>query len=117
MSARDANLLAIEQVAERLGDLRDRVVFVVGSTAALFITSPVVHEVRATKDVDLVVEVARTAEYCAFADELRAKGFHEDSREGAPMCRWVVAAVTVDIVPARPDVFGPTNRWYASAIQ
>ena len=49
---RDINIRMIIDVAKRLGDLRDKVVFVGGCATGLFITDPAIPEVRATQDVD-----------------------------------------------------------------
>jgi len=54
----DINIRMIIDVAKRLGDLRDKVVFVGGCATGLFITDPAIPEVRATQDVDVIVEVA-----------------------------------------------------------
>ena len=50
-------------VAERLGELRDEVVFLGGATVGLLITDPATTAVRATKDVDVIVEVGSWGEY------------------------------------------------------
>ncbi len=58
-------LLMLETVANALGDdLRKRLVFVGGCTTALFITDEVVLEsVRATDDVDLIVDLVGRAQW------------------------------------------------------
>jgi hypothetical protein len=45
-------------IADALGDLRDNVVFVGGSTAGLLLTDSAAEGIRATKDVDAIVEAA-----------------------------------------------------------
>ncbi|MBI5491245.1 MAG: hypothetical protein HY905_28195, partial [Deltaproteobacteria bacterium] len=40
----------------------------------------------------------------------------EDAREGAPICRWTIDDVTVDVMPAPLDLPGFSNRWYPIAI-
>lgn len=49
----------LENVAKALGpDLRDKFVFVGGCSTALLITDPIIlEEVRATDDVDLIVNL------------------------------------------------------------
>jgi hypothetical protein len=37
--------------------------------------------------------------------------------EGAPVCRWLVDAIKVDVMPTQEDVLGFTNRWYLPAIR
>ena len=47
---RDINIRMIIAVAKRLGNLRDKVVFVGGCATGLFVTDPAIPEVRATQD-------------------------------------------------------------------
>ena len=37
-------------------------------------------------------------------------------RPNAPICRWLVAGVTVDVMPTLPDVLGFSNRWFPLAL-
>lgn len=63
MRADDPNLPQLRQIAEALGDLRDQVVFVGGAVAGLLVTDPLADPVRATRDVDAVVNANRTMFY------------------------------------------------------
>jgi predicted nucleotidyltransferase len=103
-------------VVRRLGDLRDRVVFVGGMVRGLLVTDAGAAPERPTDDVDLIVELASTAAYHRLAVKLRALGFREDSTPGAPICRWIVEGVTVDVMPTKGGVLGFRNRWYGEAI-
>ena len=47
----DPNLPHLRAIAEALGELRERMVFVGGATAGLLVTDPLADSVRATKDV------------------------------------------------------------------
>jgi hypothetical protein len=69
----------LETVAGALGsDLRDRLVFVGGCTTVLFITDDItLEDVRATDDVDLIVDLAGYLEWAQLQDQLRQKGFAE----------------------------------------
>ncbi|WP_367117390.1 hypothetical protein [Mesorhizobium sp.] len=62
----------LKTVAVALGDeLRARLVFVGGCTTALYITDPITLEgVRATDDVDLIVDLAGFAEWAELMDQL-----------------------------------------------
>jgi hypothetical protein len=44
-------------------------------------------------------EVTPLSEYYALSDQLREKGFAEDVGEDAPLCRWVVEDVILDVMP------------------
>ena len=59
MRADDPNLPDLRRIAEALGELREQVVFVGGSVAGLLVTDPLAHSVRATRDVDAVVDANR----------------------------------------------------------
>ncbi|CDZ70717.1 Hypothetical protein NGAL_HAMBI2610_23200 [Neorhizobium galegae bv. orientalis] len=59
-------------------DLRDRLVLVGGCITALFITDPVtLEDVRATDDIDLIVDLAGLAEWDQLLEQLRERGFKE----------------------------------------
>jgi hypothetical protein len=45
-------------------------------------------DVRPTFDVDAIAEITSYAEYDKFSERLKKLGFQEDTREGAPLCRW-----------------------------
>jgi hypothetical protein len=60
----------VRRVAESLGDLRDQVVFLGGAATALLITDSAIPDVRATIDVDLIVEMASRGDYYRFLDAL-----------------------------------------------
>lgn len=55
----DPNLPYLRLIATALGDLRDEVVFVGGAIAGLLISDPLAASVRATRDVDAVVDAGR----------------------------------------------------------
>jgi hypothetical protein len=101
MSAvKDQLLHMLETVAEALGDdLRERLVFVGGCTTALFITDEIVLEsVRATDDVDLIVDLVGHAQWARLQDQLRQKGFAE-SPEDDVICRMRLGDLKVDFMP------------------
>jgi hypothetical protein len=85
INKRDVNLRMILHVARHLGDLRDKVVFVGGCVTGLFLTDPAMPDVRATQDVDVIVEITSRREYYRLEKELRGKGFKQDRQEGAPV--------------------------------
>jgi hypothetical protein len=104
-------------VARHLGDLRDRVVFVGGMIRSLLVTDPAAGGARPTDDVDLIVEVPNTAAYYALSQTLRNQDFREANEERAPLCRWIVEGVRVDVMPVDPAIFGFSNVWYFGAHQ
>jgi hypothetical protein len=102
---------------ENLGELADEMVFVGGCTTGLLITDMGAAEVRATDDVDSIVEVTSYAQYNTFSEKLKKIHFREDTREGAPTCRWVKEDTVLDVMPLDEKVLGFTNKWYKPAIE
>ena len=86
------------QVAKRLGPLREQMVFLGGATVGLFLTDSAAPPARATKDVDVIVEVASTMDYVTrLREALRAQGFSEDTTPGAPLCRGTADDIVRDV--------------------
>ena len=81
------NLEMLRLAVENLGTLADEMVFVGGCTTGLLITDEGAAEVRATDDVDSIVEVTSYGQYNTFAERLKKIDFREDTRKGAPTCR------------------------------
>ncbi len=103
---------ALRYVAERLGSLRDEVVFLGGMVTGLLVTDPGAPVARSTDDIDLIVEVASTLKYqTELRDRLLALGFRE-SAEDDVVCRWRLGEWVVDVMPTAPGVLGFSNRWY-----
>lgn len=106
------NLVALQAVANALGPLRSRVVFVGGSTAGLYNTAPKAPESRFTNDVDCIIEVVPRMAYYDLEEELRALGFRND-QTAAVICRWRLGGLVVDIMPLNEDnILGFSNPWY-----
>lgn len=114
MNPNDPNIALVELVVRRLGELCDRLVFVGGCATGLLVTDAGRPPVRATKDVDLIAEVANVTSYVMLQHELKAKGFTEDMEVS---CRWRVGDLKVDVMPHDEKILGFTNRWYPLAIQ
>lgn len=104
-------------MAEALGDLREQLVFVGGTATALLITDPAAAPVRATQDVDAIVAIASRAEYWKLGEALRARGFAQTLEGGEPLYRWSLGGMKLDLMPAREDVLGFSNRWYEIALR
>jgi hypothetical protein len=111
-----SNIELLKQVAKRLGPLLHEVVFVGGCTTELFITDEAAAEVRPTFDVDVIAEITSYADYATFSERLRALGFREDTSRGAPLCRWLIDEMKLDVMPIEERILGFTNRWYRDAM-
>ncbi|MHB1075883.1 hypothetical protein [Thiobacillus sp.] len=110
-------MLMLESVAQRLGDdLLGELVFVGGAAAGLLITDPAMPAIRPTEDVDLLVQALTLADYHRVGKTLTARGFSHDTSPDAPICRWRVGGVAVDVMPALEDILGFSNPWYPMAL-
>ena len=107
----------IKKIAERLGPLRPKVVFLGGSATGFHITDKAEPEIRATKDVDIIVEVASIVGYHKLEKTLRELGFFQKMQEDDPICRWYIDDVMVDVMPTDENILGFSNRWYLPAIK
>jgi hypothetical protein len=112
----NSNIELLKGVAGHLGPLLHEFVFVGGCTTGLLITDDAAAEVRPTFDVDAIAEINSYAGYEAFSERLRALGFHEDTSEGAPRCRWLIDGMKLDVMPLDEKILGFANRWYRSAM-
>ena len=118
LNPNDPNVAQLDVVATHLGEaLRQQLVFVGGAVAGLLITDPAQPAIRPTEDVDLVAHVLARSDYYELEQALRARGFTQDMRPGAPICRWTIERVTVDVMPTLDEVLGFSNRWYAMAVE
>lgn len=117
MRADDPNLPDLRRIAEALGELREQVVFVGGAVAGLLVTDPLADSVRATRDVDAVVNANR-ATFHRIEEAVAQCGFARDVSSEV-ICRWVhkASGVLFDLMPMQPEVLGFSNRWYPYAVQ
>lgn len=111
------NIELLTTIAKRLSPLVDQVVFVGGCTTGLLITDAAAGEVRPTFDVDVIAEITTYAGYAAFSRRLRGLGFREDTSKGAPLCRWLIDTIKLDVMPLEEKILGFTNRWYRAAME
>src|SRR5215210_2572479 len=111
------NVELLELTAATLGDLREDVVFVGGATVELWITDEAAPEVRATYDVDVIVEVVTRDDYRAFEVRLGERGFRHDQASGV-ICRFrhLETSLVLDAMPLDPKVLGFENRWQRDAV-
>lgn len=80
------NILMLQTVANGLGELKDEMVFVGGAVAELYADNPAASEIRPTIDVDCVIEISSRLQFARLEENLRARGFKNDTSEGAPIC-------------------------------
>lgn len=114
--AGDPNVQNVELVAAALGDLCDELVLVGGCAASLLIDAPTAPPPRVTYDVDLIAVVAALRHYHVLEKRFAERGFTRDTSPDAPICRWRVGGIEVDLMPTDESVLGFSNRWYPEAV-
>lgn len=115
--SRRPNLDKVELIAQALGSLRERVVFVGGCAVDLLLTDDAAAPSRVTYDVDLIAEVAALADYYVLEAEFASIGFRRDVSPDAPICRWRFGDLEVDLMPTESRIIGFANRWYPQVIE
>jgi predicted nucleotidyltransferase len=108
--------------AHSLGaDILSQCAFVGGCTVHLYLDNPnTATHLRATKDVDIVVEVQPSSYigYQNFSDLVRARGFSEMAEGDGPICRFRNAGgIILDVMATEESVLNFGNEWYPEAYQ
>lgn len=111
------NIEMLAVVANGLGEMRNEVVFVGGSVAELYANDPAASDIRATLDIDCVIEISSRMRYYELEERLRAKGFRNDTTQGAPLCRWIYNHIIVDVMPIDDEILGFSNQWYKGGVE
>jgi hypothetical protein len=110
-------LAAMRVVARHFNELGLAYTFLGAATLPLLVDDADILEIRPTLDIDLSVQVATLGEHYALEERLRGRGFRHDTREGAPICRWLAEGVTVDVMPTDGRVLGLASMWFEEAVQ
>jgi hypothetical protein len=111
------NLGLLIAMAQALGPLRERVVFVGGCATGLLMSQPALADIRPTEDVDAIVEVATLAGYHLVTQELVARGFRQTMENNTPPFRWFWQRMQLDLVPLDDKVMGFSNPWYRAGFE
>ena len=105
------NIVRLKAVANILSEFREQIVFVGGATVSLYASRPELTSIRATDDVDVVVELVTTGAFYLLQEKLLSLGFQHDI--SAPIIsRFLYQGLKVDFMPTDPSILGFTNRWY-----
>lgn len=110
------NKQLLKLVVHHLGDLAEQFLFVGGSIVGLLLTEEISLDVRATYDVDCVVDVVSLSAYHQIEKQLRQKGFKQCLNVASPICRWQLDELVLDVVPTDEHILGFGNRWYKEAL-
>ena len=110
------NLGALRAVADRLDGLGLSYAFVGGSIVALLLDDPGLSPVRPTDDFDVILGGVTTERYSDLEARIRTLGFQHDMRPGAPLCRWMLGDLRVDIMPTEGETLGLNTAWFKEAL-
>jgi hypothetical protein len=109
------NIIILEKASQAIEPIINDVVFVGGCATGLLITDPAAPSIRVTLDVDVLTEVYSIRQYHVISDQLRSLGFSEDFRPNAPICRWTLKDIVLDVMPTNPEILGFGNQWFKPA--
>ena len=107
---------SLRAVAARLDPLGVPYCFAGGAIATLLVDQPELSPVRETDDVDVIVEVLSEHAIAPLEIRLRDAGFAHDSSERAPLCRWLLGELKVDIMPTKGARHGLNTAWFTEAL-
>ena len=108
---------AICKLDDRLKAVPRRFAFLGGSLLSILVTDKTVDTIRVTKDIDVMMDIRNRKEYHEVDAMLERLGFRHDTREDAPICRWICEDVTVDVLPIHEDVLGWNSKWFDMALE
>ncbi len=109
--------MALAQVARELAELGIQAVFLGGATLPLLVAESTRIDLRLTKDIDCVVEVASHSDWEAIALVLRNAGWMPSLAHDDPNCRFRRADLVLDLMPVPETGVGPDNPWFEEGIQ
>lgn len=112
LSNSEFNREVIRRISLALGEMNERVIFVGGATIGLYINDPAAEDVRATKDVDITVEIASIGELESIREDLIKKGFKQPP-EDSVICRFRYDNIKVDVMSTKAVGWAPANPWFA----
>jgi predicted nucleotidyltransferase len=117
MSGHPSTIDMIVIIANALGELNERAVFIGGATIPFYLPDVYLAQARPTEDVDIVMEIIGHNQNFQNDENLRKKGFKNDVSTGAPICRWIYKDLKVDIMSSDASALGFTNQWYQEGVE
>jgi len=110
------NIVRLKSVANALGLLKDKVVFVGGATVSLYASRPLAVSVRPTDDVDVAIELVSLNEFYKLQDHLLKLGFKHDVSSPI-ISRFLLDGLKVDFMPTDASILGFSNQWYPEGLR
>lgn len=110
------NIVRLKSVANALGALKDKVVFIGGATVSLYASRPLAVSVRPTDDVDVAIELVSLNEFYTLQNHLLKLGFKHDVSSPI-ISRFLLDGLKVDFMPTDSSILGFSNRWYPAGLR
>ena len=111
LNTRQQSVEAIKTIARVLGNLNDQVVYVGGAVAGLYADDPGAQEIRPTKDVDIVLEIASAVELETFRQQLAERDIHF-AKDEKVICRFIYQNILLDVMATKKIGWAPANPWF-----
>ncbi len=106
------NIETIIKVAKALGELNECTVFVGGAVTGLYANDSASDDIRPTKDVDIIFEIATLLELEELREKLNQKGFRQTVEDNVT-CRFRFEDIKVDVMSTQATGWAPANKWFA----
>lgn len=116
INRREVNIDSIIEVAEALGDLNDKTVYVGGAVVSLYVNDQAAEDARPTKDIDVAMEIVSLAELEKIRQQLDKKGFYNDPAEKV-ICRFIFENILVDVMSTQAVGWAPANTWFKEGFE
>lgn len=110
------NIAAIRKIASALGDLNNEVVYVGGAVISLYADDPAAGDVRPTKDLDIVVEIASQLKLEKLRKKLEEQNIHFDPNEKV-LCRFRYENIKLDVMATKQIGWAPANPWFKAGFK
>ena len=102
---------AIKTIAYALGDLNEQVVYVGGAVIGMYVDETGAPEMRPTKDVDIVFEIATMYQLEKVRQKLEKCGIHFSHEENI-LCRFKYQHILLDVMSTQEVGWAPANPWF-----
>lgn len=116
MKNKNYNIGVLKNVASALGELNEDVIYVGGAVVGIYADDPAAEDVRPTKDVDFILEIATYKELVKLEEELLKKGFKRDPMEKVE-CRFFLNDIIVDVMSTQKVGWAPANSWFLPGLK
>ena len=111
MENKTINLALVAKVAQALGALNEKVVFVGGAVVSVYADDPAADLVRPTDDIDFTIQLTGYNDWVKLNEQLMQLGFLPNP-DGHAMCNYLFEGIEIDVMPAEDSPIGVANRWY-----